>query len=110
MTVLEEVLLEEYQRTLRIKNALLAETEALPKGSLQKKKIKGKEYCYLQFRSGDSVKSMYVREAQIGEFQALINKRHDNVRSLKDLDKTLQQIERALGKEFIDEHTAERIR
>ena len=105
MTIIEEVLLEEYQRTLRIKNALLAEIEQLPKGSLQKKKIKGKEYC-----EGDSVKSQYVREPMVGIFQEQINKRRDNLSALKELEKTLLQIERALGKEFIDEHTAKGIR
>lgn len=110
MTIIEEVLLEEYQRTLRIKNALLAEIEQLPKGSLQKKKIKGKEYCYLQYREGDSVKSQYVREPMVGIFQEQINKRRDNLSALKELEKTLLQIERALGKEFIDEHTAKGIR
>ena len=44
MTVMEEVLLEEYMRALRIERLLYSEIAELPKGSIQKKKIKGREY------------------------------------------------------------------
>ena len=47
MTVMEEVLLEEYMRALRIERLLNSEIAELPKGSIQKKKIKGREYFYL---------------------------------------------------------------
>ena len=110
MKIIEEVLLEEYQRTLRIRKALLDEMAELPKGSLQRKKIKGKEYCYLQYRDGDAVKSMYVREPEVAGYASRIERRKDNAAALKELDQTLRQIERALGKDFINEHTAERIR
>ena len=43
MTVMEDVLVEEYMRALRIERLVKSEIEELPKGSIQKKKIKGKE-------------------------------------------------------------------
>ena len=37
MTVMEEVLVEEYMRALRIERLVQSEIEELPKGSIQKK-------------------------------------------------------------------------
>ena len=42
MTVMEEVLVEEYMRVLRIERLVKSEIEELPKGSIQKKR-KSKE-------------------------------------------------------------------
>ena len=94
MTVMEEVLLEEYMRALRIERLLNSEIAELPKGSIQKKKIKGREYFYLQYRS---------------ELTKKLEKRKENISALKEIQKTKAQIEKALGKDFLNEHTAEGI-
>lgn len=39
----------------------LEEIEKLPRGCLTKKKIKGKEYQYLQWREGNKTRSKYIR-------------------------------------------------
>ena len=109
MKIIEEVMLEEYQRTLRIEKALVAELNQLPKGSIQKKKIRGKEYYYLQYRCGETVKSQYVKTCDIVELQKQLNRRRENLDALKSLEKTKSQIEKALGKGFIDEHSTEGI-
>ena len=43
MSIIDEVLLEEYERSLRISRALENENRDLPKGSIQKKKINNNE-------------------------------------------------------------------
>ena len=39
MSIVEEVLLEEYERSVRISRALKKENSTLPKGSIQRKRI-----------------------------------------------------------------------
>ena len=106
MTVMEEVLVEEYMRALRIKRLVKSEIEELPKGSIQKKKIKGKEYSYLQYRCGNAIKSQYIKAQELPELEILIAKRKEHISTLKQLQKTKAQIEKVLGKDFLHEHTA----
>ena len=91
MTVMEEVLVEEYMRALRIERLVKSEIEELPKGSIQKKKIKGKEYPYLQYRCGNAIKSQYIKAQEVHELEIMIAKRKEH-------------IEKALGKDFLHEH------
>ena len=104
MTVMEEVLVEEYMRALRIKRLVKSEIEELPKGSIQKKKIKGKEYPYLQYRCGNAIKSQYIKAQEVHELEIMIAKRKEHISTLKQLQKTKAQIEKALGKDFLHEH------
>ena len=106
MTVMEEVLVEEYMRALRIERLVKSEIEELPKGSIQKKKIKGKEYPYLQYRCGNAIKSQYIKAQEVHELEIMIAKRKEHISTLKQLQKTKAQIEKALGKDLLHEHTA----
>lgn len=56
MSVLEDVLEEEYARSRRLLNLMEQEICLLPKGSIRMRNIKGHEYCYLNYRVGDKVK------------------------------------------------------
>ena len=105
MSVLEEVLLEEYNRSIRIKKALIAEQNSLPKGSIQIKHIANKDYYYLMYRKNGKVISRYIKSAEFESLSASINKRKENEQALKELNKSIKQIEKALGKDFINEHT-----
>lgn len=60
MSVLEDVLEEEYARSSRLLGLMEQEISLLPKGSIRMRNIKGHEYCYLNYRVGDKVKSDYV--------------------------------------------------
>ena len=75
MSVIEEVLLEEYGRSIRISKVLENENRALPKGSIQKKHINDHDYYYLMFREGGKVKSQYIAEADIEEIAGQIELR-----------------------------------
>lgn len=107
MSVMEEVLLEEYDRSIRISNALEEEIKNLPKGSLQKKVINGKEYWYLQYRENDSIKSDYVKIDNLERIKNDIAKRKSDIVALREQKKSQRMIEKALGKEFINEHSAD---
>ncbi|MDO4939500.1 MAG: hypothetical protein Q4E54_06005 [Lachnospiraceae bacterium] len=109
MSVLEEVLLEEYDRSMRVINAIKAEQKTLPKGSVQEKLIGGRKYLYLQYRDGNKIRSDYIRKADADIIRKGIKKRKENDISLKELEKSIAQIEKALGKDVINEHTAEAV-
>ena len=83
MSLVGEVLEEEYDRSIRLSNALQKEINALPNGSLQKKNINGKDYWYLQYRDGDKVKSKYIKNDDIEQMKEKIAKRKENVKALK---------------------------
>lgn len=106
MSVLEEVLFEEYERANRIKKALENEFLELPKGSIQRKLIHNVECYYLVYREGKKVKSKYINTGRLDEYRSLINRRKENEESLKQIKKSIKQIEKALGKDLIDEYTA----
>lgn len=105
MSIIEEVLFEEYERSLRICEALNEEISKLPYGSLQKKKINGREYWYLQYRAGKVVKSKYIKTHELEEYKIMLKRREESIAALKEQKKSQNQIERALGKEYIREHS-----
>lgn len=75
MSVLEDVLEEEYARSSRLLGLMEQEIGLLPKGSIRTRNIKGHEYCYLNYRVGDKVKSDYVPAADVDELRAKIERR-----------------------------------
>lgn len=109
MSAFEEVMIEEYERSIKIYRLLAEEIEMLPKGSIQKKRINNKNYSYLMYREGSKIKSEYVAEEELEELNKKIQRRKENIIALKEIKKSLQQIEKALGKRFINEHTTETV-
>jgi hypothetical protein len=96
MSVLDEVLKEEYDRLVRIRSAMRLEYEVLPKGSISKKNIRGCDCYYLQYREGKRVISKYIKKAELDELAAKIERRKSLRRSLHDLDAEMKKIERSL--------------
>lgn len=109
MSIIEEVLAEEYDRSIRISEALIKDIEKLPIGSLQKKNINGKDYHYLQYRVGHKVKSDYIKPDQIKDIKAKLAKRKVNVSALKEQRKAQKQLAKALGKKYINEYSAKAV-
>ena len=98
-TILEDVLEEEYARSLRSSKALEAEIARLPKGYLRTRNINGHEYHYLQWRDGKKVRSKYVKVKDVSELRREIELRHRHLQALKDQEESRRMIVRALGRE-----------
>lgn len=98
MSVLEGVLEEEYARSSRLLGLMEQEIDLLPKGSIRMRNIKGHEYCYLNYRVGDKVKSDYVPAAEVDELQAKIERRRTLVTAIREQKQSQKQIIRALGR------------
>lgn len=98
MSVLEGVLEEEYARSSRLLGLMEQEIDLLPKGSIRMRNIKGQEYCYLNYRVGDKVKSDYVPAAEVDELRAKIERRRALVTAIREQKQSQKQIIRALGR------------
>ena len=107
MTVFEETLLNEYYRSLNLSRSIESSVSKLPKGSLQRKMIKGKAYWYLMFREGDKVKSTYVPESEVDDMAVKLKQRKDQLAEIREQKKTRKQIEKALGRDFIQQNLPE---
>jgi hypothetical protein len=69
MKVIKGVLKEELNNSLRMKKDYQRELAKLPKGSLVKKKIRGKEYYYLVLREKGRVKFIYKGKLSADEIK-----------------------------------------
>jgi hypothetical protein len=105
MSVIEEVLLEEYGRSERVSSALEAELASLPHGSLRERVVDGRTYYYLQYRDGKHVRSDYVKREDAKRVRGLVARRKEVVAALKEQERSRKQIERALGRDFTHEHS-----
>ena len=103
VSVLEEVLLEEYNRSKRIERAIMDEQKQLPKGSIQIKHIADHDYHYLMYREGNKVVSRYLKPDEISIIAAGIQKRKKNKETLKELGRSIKQIQKTLGKDYMSE-------
>lgn len=103
MSIIGEVLAEEYDRSMRLSQALQKDINKLPNGSLQKKCISGKYYYYLQYRDGDKIKSDYVKQEYVDDLKKKLKQRKENIDALKEQQKVQAQLGKALGKNFVNE-------
>lgn len=70
----------------------------LPKGSITKKVIQGKDRYYLQWREGDKVRSRYVKETELPGLSAQIAERKGLQQRLVELQ--VASVERSLAREL----------
>lgn len=78
--------------------------KTIKKGIFLTKKIGKKKYPYLQWREGKKVRSEYINEDELEGILKELELRHKWEDSIKNLHRSIKQIERALGKEFINEY------
>lgn len=93
MSIIEEVLLEEYERYIRISKALEHENSTLPRGSIQKKHINNHDCYYLMFREDGKIKSQYIAESDVEDIDGRIKLRKENVKKLKKQEESRKKIE-----------------
>lgn len=102
LSMLEEQLLDEYfrgERHIKTNQDIL---NSCPKGYLVYKKIKGRKYCYRQWRDGKKICSEYVRHKDIDGLERRINIRKKAEHSIKMIRRDMKNIERLLGRNTIN--------
>jgi len=98
MSVLSDILKEEYDRLNNSINAFENKVEELPQGYIVNKKIKNKSYPYLQWRSGDKVKSKYLKAEELDQIKDDIDLRKKYEGDLKEMYASKKEFEKVLGK------------
>jgi hypothetical protein len=99
MAGIRDVAEEEYNRLISLVEFYKNEIGNLPKGSILKKEIKGKEYLYLAYRAGKKIKHDYVGvkdSKKDKEVSLLVEKRKEYEKLLKKTRINLKEVERIL--------------
>jgi len=98
MTILDEVLKEEYERLSRGIGLVREELEGLPKGYISEKKIGNNAYYYLQRREGGKILSKHIKKDELEPYKTLIEHRKKLSKQIKDMEFEQQKIKAALKK------------
>lgn len=94
MSILNDIMREEYERMNRLIPRIEAEIKELPKGYISEKKIKGGTYYYLQYRENKKMKSVYLKQKDVEAYRTLVAHRKELEKKLKEL----QQEQKKLGR------------
>lgn len=97
MSVLDDVLFEEYERLKRFRKTYIDKMEELPKGYLSHKKIGKKRYAYLQWREGDKIISRYIPDNEINMLERRVEERRKYQQRLQVIESDMKKIERVVG-------------
>jgi len=98
MSILSEILKEEYERINSTLSSFEALAAGLPKGSIREKLINGKKYPYLQWRENGKVRSKYVRPDNIIALSEQIEQRRQYEKEIKSLREAKKEFDRVIGK------------
>jgi chromosome segregation ATPase len=94
-----DILEEERNRLIALKEKYGCQISALPKGSLSRKRRWKREYIYLAYREGDKIQFDYVgpvNSKAAKELSEKIDQRKELEKKLQQVEKNLKDIERGL--------------
>lgn len=96
MSVLMNILKEEYDRSKRIVKSIDKELLRLPIGYISKKRIGGHIYYYIQFKENGKIKSQYINKNDAIEYAKKVLRRRELLKNKKELLLDQKKIERVL--------------
>ncbi|KQC10516.1 MAG: hypothetical protein APR54_11920 [Candidatus Cloacimonas sp. SDB] len=100
MSIVKNILRDEKNRLVLLKDQIEEQILSLPKGSLSRKKRSNRFYCYLAYRKGDKVIFKYLGKDNSPEIASLekdIKKRRKLEKRLREIKADLKDIKRGLG-------------
>jgi hypothetical protein len=100
MSIVKDILRDERNRLVLLKDQIEEQILSLPKGSLSRKKRNNRFYYYLAYRKGDKVIFKYVGKDNSPEIASLeqdIKKRRKLEKRLREIKADLKDIKRGLG-------------
>ena len=100
MSILSEILREEYERLNRTIESYEAMVAGLPKGSIREKLIGGRRYPYLQWRDQDRVRSRYIKQEDVISLSEQIEQRRQYEKEIKSLRSSKKEFDRVIGREL----------
>ena len=69
----------------------------MPKGSIRKRIIKGREYYYLQYREDNHIKSQYIKPSELSDVCRMIEERKSVEQNIRTIRSKLEIYSRILG-------------
>lgn len=100
MSILESVIIDEYNRLNKLLDEYNNQIKLLPFGSISVKNIKGSNYCYLAYREGYKVIYKYIGKEKTGKVKELrekIEKRKKIEKKVRELKKELKDVKKVLN-------------
>lgn len=100
MSVVHDILIDEYERLLRFVNKLSEELQNYPKGSIQEKPRGNQFFCYLAFRKENKVIFKYLGRKgseKVIELKNKIEERKKIEIRLKKAKASIKELERVLN-------------
>jgi len=88
MSIIQDVLKEEYERLKSLEQKYEREIEFLPKGTISKRVRNGKFYFYLVYREKQKVITQYIGKIESQKSQETI----EQVKKRKQLEDKLKQV------------------
>lgn len=105
MRVIKSVLKEELDKSLRMQKSYERELVRLPKGSLVKKSISGRDYFYLVSREGGKVKFSYkgkINKDEVKRYKEIKTRRAQYRKLLSEVKKQIRFLRSTLrGKKSV---------
>ena len=99
MGTMDGILRQELIRLKEAEKSYVREIKKLPKGSFQRKRIKGADYVYLVFRKGSKIVSRYLDHLageDMKKLKAEIELRKKYQRLLKEVRQNMKRISKVL--------------
>lgn len=99
MSILVEILNDEYERLKSLFEEYNNQVKFLPLGSISIKNIKGKNYCYLAYRERDKVKYKYIGKEEsikVKELKDKIEKRRNIQIKIKEIKSEINEIKKVI--------------
>lgn len=103
-SVLNNVLLEEYDREIRLLQKAENEYRELPKGSIQVKIIKGYKMPYLCYRENGKYISKYIKKFEIEELKQKIDRKKYCKEVIKECKENIARLKKAIPKEILNDY------
>ena len=100
MSILRDILKEEYDRLSALREKYSNELQCLPKGSISAKKRNNKNYYYLAYRVGNKVKFKYVGKENSDSLKALkveLSKRKELEIKLIQINKQINELSKSIN-------------
>lgn len=88
-------ILDEYKELLEKKIFIEAELEKLPKGYISKKTISGKQYSYLQIKTGGKLTGEYLKNEEVEHISGQLALRKEYETELPKIAARLEELEKA---------------
>ena len=104
LSIIKIELLDQYEKFQRCIMLYKQEIDQCVKGYLSEKKIRGKSYYYLQWKTSGRLCSKYIDPEYLEVIKQNITRRKRLEERVKDMEQAVGEIENFVGKDVVNEY------